>query len=114
MERPQNRRGSARLEEVTDQEHDAVEVAPWQAARGARPRITRWRRRPRLEVRVAGQWRLATVLARHDYPGGSSAYQVEITLGDTGAASIRTYTWDPRAMRPVGSLEQGTKKPPPP
>lgn len=91
---------------MTSPERDAVEVPPWQPAHGPRPRITQWRRRPMLEVRVGGVWRLGIVLARHDYGPGRVAYQVQINLDTDGAASIRTYAWDGAAMRPVDAVER--------
>lgn len=107
MERPQDRRWGAGLEEVSDPEpRDAVEVPPWQPAHGPGPRVTRRTPRPVLEIHVGGVWRLATVMARHDYPDGRTACQVEINLGHSGASSIRTYRWDRRAMRPVATPER--------
>lgn len=83
---------------------DATEVPPWQPAYGPGPRVTRRRPRPVLEIRVGGVWRLATVLARHDYPDGRVACQVELNLGADSTASIRTYAWDRAAMRRVRAV----------
>ncbi len=60
--------------------------------------------RPWLRVRVAGAWRLAFVLARHDWPDGRGGVQVSIRLpaSDLGGyveSFCRTYLWDSGAMQ---------------
>lgn len=105
---------------VNDEPRDAVEAPPWRPEAGPEPQVTAYLpgHRPLLRVRIDGEWRTATVRARHDYPpgdypnAGRVAYQVDIRLpakpgypDDPRAMETysRTYWWDPAAMRAVRS-----------
>jgi hypothetical protein len=59
---------------------------------------------PLMYIRVDGEWRFATVRARHTWPDERVAYQVDLQL--TGPGGIvgsysRTYWWSESAMRPI-------------
>ena len=58
---------------------------------------------PLMRIRVQGTWHTCTVRARHDWPDGRVAYQVDIRLVTDGAEGTvsRTYWWNPDTMRPV-------------
>ncbi|MFW6724752.1 hypothetical protein ACHZ98_32340, partial [Streptomyces sp. MAR4 CNY-716] len=65
---------------------------------------------PRLLVRADGDWRIATVMARHDWPDGRVGVQVTIRLpaADLGGmlqTFCRTYLWDRRAMQVRSAVE---------
>lgn len=91
----------------TEPPHDgpAVEVPPhgeqW------RPKVTVYGRAldaPMLWIYLDTGWALAAVRARHDYPNGLTAYQVEISIpnGDgTSSRYLRTYAWGKDNIRPA-------------
>lgn len=73
---------------------------------GSAPRTRIWPsgKQPTLQVRVDGQWRRAAVLQRQDWPDGRVAYLMDVWLPDgfrpdSTSAMVRTYWWDPAAMR---------------
>lgn len=84
---------------------EAVEVPPWREVMGRPPRVTVYpaRRQPLLEVRTAGAWRDAVVMARHDWPSGRVCVQVTIRLPvpslGRDETHCRTFAWDPDTMR---------------
>ena len=73
---------------------DAVE-APSPAEGGPQPKglVYTTGRKPIVEVRIGGHWRIGVVRERFDYPGGT-AYQVLLDPG-TGHHVVRTYWWSP-------------------
>jgi hypothetical protein len=83
---------------------DATEAPPWNDTMGPAPRVRTWPagEQPALDIRIDGEWRHASVLARHDWPDGRVSYQVELRLPDVAdgtSAVVRAYWWDPAAMR---------------
>lgn len=83
----------------------AVEARPWRPEDGPAPTVHVYQMsdRPMMGIRVGGRWETAVVRARYDHADGRVAYQVEITVEHDGArtATIRSYWWDPTAMRPL-------------
>lgn len=82
-------------------EREAAVVPPWRPEHGPQPHVLVYQPagRPGLWIYVAGQWRGASVYARHDAPG-YTAYQVEIQLNPQGSTCCK-YRWDGAvAVRP--------------
>lgn len=80
---------------------EATEVTPH--GEKVRPTVTvyTWPR-PALWVYWRGSWEYADVRARHDWPTGAVAYQVEVTgTSDDGTRSrfTRTFLWGPDSIR---------------
>ncbi|WP_367138825.1 MULTISPECIES: hypothetical protein [Streptomyces] len=86
---------------ATEPEPVDVEEAPSWTPGQPWPRVRTWppAELPSLYVRVDGHWYHCWVLARHDYPNGRIAYQVDIKLPGYDGPVNRLYWWDPRAMR---------------
>ncbi|WP_125935267.1 hypothetical protein [Streptomyces sp. WAC 06738] len=94
---------------------EAVEMRPWRPDSGRPPRVRVYpaRHPPRLLVRTEGDWRTATVMARHDWPDGKIGLQVTIRLPAPDLDGMlqtfcRTYRWDRRTMRLIPS-EDGSE-----
>lgn len=94
-----------RLERMTDRPaRDATEAPPWRPDLGPAPRVRIWPpgEQPAMQVRVDGEWRHASVLARHDWADGRVSYQCELRLPDRAdgtSAVVRGFWWDAAAMR---------------
>lgn len=56
---------------------------------------------PRLEIRIDGQWRAATLITREDRTDRSVLVHVDIHLPGYVGEVRRTYTWDAAAIRQV-------------
>lgn len=54
-----------------------------------------------MKVWSKGDWRLATVLARHDWPDGQVIYQMAYDPGETTFTFIRSYRWPQPGLRLV-------------
>lgn len=81
----------------------AVEVPPH--GEKDRPKVTVYKHpRPSLWVFWPDRWQAADVRARHDYPGGGVAYQVELRQFDEDGQPSRvsrTFLWGPDNIRPA-------------
>lgn len=87
---------------------DAEPADPWRPELGPAPRVRSWPpdRRPRMRIRINGQWRQAVVLQRADWADGRTSYLLDVRLPMRGnptttAYYAASYWWDERAMRPV-------------
>ena len=81
----------------------AVEVPPH--GEKVRPKVTVYKHpRPSLLIYWPDRWQTADVRARHDWPTGAIAYQVECSIwDDEGRTSrvSRTFLWGPDSIRQV-------------
>lgn len=81
----------------------AVEVPPH--GEKVRPKVTVFKHpRPSLWIFWPDRWQTADVRARHDWPTGAIAFQVECSIwDDEGRASrvSRTFLWGPDSVRAV-------------
>ncbi|PNG22313.1 hypothetical protein [Streptomyces cahuitamycinicus] len=74
---------------------------PWRPEDGPPPEVWTWPHgdRPALEVRSAGKWRYAPVMARQNWADGTVRYQVEVDLHGTTSVTARTYVWPHPGLR---------------
>lgn len=90
-----------------EEQPEAEEARPWRTEDGPAPKVHVYEpgRRPMLAIRTGGRWESAVVRARYDHADGHVSYQVDITVEHDGArtATIRSYVWDPKTMRPLPS-----------
>ncbi|WP_181785328.1 hypothetical protein [Streptomyces phytophilus] len=84
---------------------EAIEVQPWCPDMGPPPRVRIYSpsHPPRLLVYTLSDWRLASVMARHDWPDRTIGLQLTIRLPVPELSSrdetfCRTYRWDARVM----------------
>jgi hypothetical protein len=82
-------------------ERDAQPARVWRHGDGPTRRRS-WPRGggPRIEVRVDGQWRFATVAVREER-GGRVICHVDICLPGHSGLQRRAYVWDPVGIRVV-------------
>ncbi|GAA2666644.1 hypothetical protein GCM10010400_29080 [Streptomyces aculeolatus] len=97
---------------------DAIEAPPWNEDMGRPPRVRIYSTRhpPRLLVFTDGDWRPASVMARHDWPDRTVSLQPTIRLSapDLGGrieTFCRTYRWDARVMLVLSTGERAMDRP---
>lgn len=90
---------------------NARPAPPWRDDMGIPPPRSRtWPpgQQPRLRIRIDGQWRRATVIARQDWADGRIRVLCDVWLPDPGiggalTARSQAYWWDARVMRVEGT-----------